>query len=132
MNHLPIDVEVGRPGGRMESFRAVWDTGAMRTAISFSVLKDIRLVRIGSVVVNGVHSRTISPVVIANIRLSNNILFDKLGIIVCDLPARIDVLLGMDIITRGDFAVSNTCNETFLSYRKPSQRKIDFTRGDFL
>ena len=38
----------------------------------------------------------------------------------------IDVLLGMDIITIGDFAITNQEKKTTFSFRFPSLEKIDF------
>jgi hypothetical protein len=37
-----------------------------------------------------------------------------------------DVLIGMDIITLGDFAVTNPEDKTKLSYQMPSTHDIDF------
>jgi uncharacterized protein YchJ len=39
-----------------------------------------------------------------------------------------DVLIGMDIITRGDFAVTNSDGRTTFSYRWPSTKRIDFVK----
>jgi len=36
------------------------------------------------------------------------------------------MLIGMDIIGIGDFAVSNYNNKTIFSFRYPSKHKIDF------
>jgi hypothetical protein len=41
-----------------------------------------------------------------------------------------DVLIGMDIINQGDFAVSNVGGLTQFSFRIPSQVKIDFVDQD--
>ena len=38
-----------------------------------------------------------------------------------------DVLIGMNIITQGDFAVTNQNDKTMLSFRMPSRESIDFT-----
>ena len=38
----------------------------------------------------------------------------------------IDVLIGMDIINRGDFAVSNRNGKTMFSFRIPSMSDFDF------
>lgn len=40
----------------------------------------------------------------------------------------IDVLIGMDIITIGDFAVSNYRGKTQFTFRIPSQANIDFSK----
>jgi len=39
-----------------------------------------------------------------------------------------DVLIGMDIINRGDFAVTNKNGKTVFSYRFPSTEQIDFVK----
>ena len=41
-----------------------------------------------------------------------------------------DVLIGMDIIGSGDFAVTNSENKTVMTYRIPSVSRIDFTNSD--
>ena len=42
----------------------------------------------------------------------------------------IDVLIGMDIINRGDFAVSNRDGSTTFSFRIPSIESFDFVKED--
>ncbi len=37
-----------------------------------------------------------------------------------------DVLIGMDVITQGDFAITNKDGKTTFSFRSPSLAKIDF------
>ena len=44
----------------------------------------------------------------------------------------IDVLIGMDIINRGDFAVSNRNGATSFSFRIPSVEDFDFAAEDNL
>jgi hypothetical protein len=39
-----------------------------------------------------------------------------------------DILIGMDIITFGDFAVSNFNKKTSFSFRIPSEAEIDFSK----
>ena len=41
-----------------------------------------------------------------------------------------DVLIGMDIINRGDFAVTNQNRKTKFSFRFPSIGDIDFVEED--
>ena len=40
----------------------------------------------------------------------------------------IDVLIGMDIISKGDFAVSNYNGKTQFSFRLPSQEDVDYKK----
>lgn len=39
------------------------------------------------------------------------------------------MLIGMDIINKGDFAVSNYQNKTVFSFRMPSESLMDFVTG---
>jgi len=45
-----------------------------------------------------------------------------------DLSPNVDVLIGMDIIGLGDFAVTNKDGKTVFSYRMPSMECIDFVK----
>ncbi len=40
----------------------------------------------------------------------------------------IDVLIGMDIISNGDFAVSNYDGKTYFSFRLPSQEHVEYKK----
>ena len=44
-----------------------------------------------------------------------------------DLGPHTNLLIGMDIIEKGDFAVTNHNGETVLTYRFPSSELIDFS-----
>ncbi|MCL2151275.1 MAG: hypothetical protein FWH50_03535 [Coriobacteriia bacterium] len=53
------------------------------------------------------------------------------GLKVIEATARLqdfDVIIGMDIITRGDLALTNKDGKSCFSFRIPSQAKIDFTK----
>ncbi len=39
-----------------------------------------------------------------------------------------DVLIGMDIITQGDVAITNLGGNTVFSFRIPSQKQVDFVQ----
>jgi len=59
--------------------------------------------------------------------LPNNIVVSE--VLVCDSEIgaqKIDVLIGMDVILLGDFAVSNYQGETTFTFRIPSQKKTDY------
>jgi hypothetical protein len=40
------------------------------------------------------------------------------------------MLIGMNIITMGDFAITNHRGQTVMSFRVPSLQKIDFVAGE--
>ena len=64
-----------------------------------------------------------------NIKLPNDVEFQALPVILGNLPGY-DVLIGMDIIRLGDFAITHPAGETKFSFRIPSQADIDFARDD--
>ena len=66
---------------------------------------------------------------LVNIRLPNNVGFSPLRVTLGELGDA-DLLIGMDIINQGDFAVTNSQNKTKFSFRIPSQADIDFVAED--
>ena len=64
-----------------------------------------------------------------NIKLPNDLEFQALPVILGDLPGY-DMLIGMDIIGLGDFAITHPEGDTKFSFRIPSQADIDFARDD--
>ena len=64
-----------------------------------------------------------------NIELPNEVVFPGLLVTLGDFLGG-DVLIGMDIIGAGDFAVTNQNGITKFSYRYPSSADIDFVRED--
>lgn len=62
---------------------------------------------------------------LVNIALPNKVAFQNLEVTHLQL-AGADLLIGMDIISRGDFAVTNVGGITTFSYRFPSIQTIDY------
>ncbi len=69
------------------------------------------------------------PIYYANILLYNNVQVEDLRVGLFE-ARDIDVLIGMDIINRGDFAVSNRNGATSFSFRIPSVASFDFAAED--
>lgn len=78
--------------------------------------------------VQGIHGQRMSPVFRVNIQLPNNTGFSYLEVTLGQITGA-DVLLGMDVIAQGDFAITNRGGKTTFSYRYPSQEEIDFQKG---
>lgn len=108
-----------------ETFNAIWDTGATNSVISKRVASKLGLIPFNMTTVNHAGGKSVVPVYKVNIELPNQVGF--VGINVSEgVLAGADVLIGMDIITKGDFAVSNVNGHTTFTYRVPSIEKIDF------
>jgi len=108
-----------------KKFVAIWDTGASGTVISQKVINECGLKPISIAMVNTANDTRLSSVYFASIFLPNHVYFPQLRVIEGTI-SEADVLIGMDIITRGDFAVTNSDGRTTFSYRWPSTKRIDF------
>lgn len=73
-----------------------------------------------------------------SIELPNLVEFDTWEVMKVDLDyqideketgaKRVDVLIGMDILSQGDFAVTHFEGKTCFSFRMPSIRRIDYNK----
>ena len=98
---------------------ALWDTGATISAITPAVAQNLSLVPINRVRVNGVNNISLADVVKISIVLTNQIVIQEINVVVCNLITGVDMLIGMDIIQRGDFSISNGNGKTLFSFAIP-------------
>lgn len=115
------------------SYIAIWVTGATSSCITQNVvskldLKPISITKMTSS--GGVFDRNVNLV---NIYLPNKVAIPFVKVIeVSDLTQdvndKIEVLIGMDIISMGDFSVTNKDNKTCFSFRIPSIVETDFVK----
>lgn len=110
----------------MLEFYAIWDTGATGCVITQSVVDACGLVSTGRAKVNGVHGESEVDTFLVNIFLPNSVGISGVPVTLGILGEDADVLIGMSIINRGDFAVTNLDGITKFSFRFPSQVHIDF------
>lgn len=75
--------------------------------------------------VRGVHGVKESETYLVNIALPDRVVFTGLRVTRGNFEGG-DILIGMDIINQGDFAVTNHKGTTKFTYRIPSQGHIDF------
>ena len=116
-------------GGKETTVRALWDAGATSTCISKDAVTALSLVPLGK---RQMH--TPSDVYTANtyqidILLPNNVI--ARDFVVCDSEIGtqgLGMLIGMDIISQGDFAVSNYNGKTVFTFRTPSQERTDYVK----
>lgn len=111
--------------------KAIWDTGATNSAITERVAHALKLQPSGQTRVNTASGPTIQNTYEVNIFLPNTVYSSFITVTECkdltkDENDGIDVLIGMDIICRGDFSITNFEGKTTLSFRMPSSHKIDY------
>jgi predicted aspartyl protease len=110
---------------RLHKFSALWDTGATHSVISKRVVDTLGIKHEGFIPI--AHANGIDEVLIYHVGLvlPSGIAFPMPNAAQTELTG-IDVLIGMDITNRGDFAVTNRNGKTMFSYRFPSMTDIDF------
>ena len=107
-------------------FKAIWDTGATATVVTPAVAVQCGLVQTGLQRVGTANGTAIKPTYIVDLYLPNMLCVPGVRVTEGDLPTGTDLLIGMDIIGSGDFAVTNFDDKTVFTFRMPSMGLIDF------
>jgi predicted aspartyl protease len=108
-------------------FKALWDTGATGCVISSKVVGSLKLIPIGKAKVFHANGESIVNIYSVDIVLSEELSFDGLIVTEGILPD-IDVLIGMDIISQGDFAITASRQKTKFSFQVPSTHDTDYVK----
>ena len=109
--------------------KAQWDTGATRTCISKDVVKQLDLVPTGMINISTPSGTKVVHVYMIDVLLPNSLLVKNVQACGTEIGSQgIQVLIGMDIIALGDFAVSNAKNQTVFSFRIPSKEHTDLVK----
>ena len=112
----------------MVPFEAIWDTGATHSAITQAVIDACGLGPTGITKVRHVAGEKLVETYLVNIGLPNNVAVYNVRATKAELTPGSDILIGMDIMSRGDFAVTNFGGTTKFSFRVPSVEHIDFVK----
>lgn len=122
-----FDHTISQPAEPTKEYNAIWDTGATKTAISKIVVKECGLKPTGMCKVQTAAGETDSCTYFVSVYLPNKVCLSQLRVTEVNISGA-DVLIGMDIIVNGDFAVTNHGGKTNLSFRMPSVECIDFVK----
>lgn len=107
-----IETEVGLrsrfdgDGTQYHSYDAIWDTGAMSSCLSPKIAEEIGLFPIDTILIRGVgNNATIRrPVYLVDLKVSSGMVIRGVKIIGVEIAGG-DVLIGMDVISRGNFSI---------------------------
>jgi len=119
-----------QPASEGEYFDAIWDTGATMSVISAKVVAKFGLQSVDRIEASTGHGEGWTDVFRINMILPNGHLYTNVRAIRMKIP-KADVLIGMDILSKGDFAVTHTEQLTVLSFREPSKGPVDFLESKF-
>ena len=75
---------------------------------------------------HGVHGPQLCSTFLVNVLLPNGVQIANLVVTEGKLTQGTDVLIGMDIISMGDFTLTQRGGTTWMSFRMPSQARVDY------
>lgn len=108
---------------------AQWDTGATGTCISKDLVRQLQLNPTGKIRVHTPSGIGTMSKYLIDIVLNNEVIIKNVIVMDSEIGNQgIDILIGMDIIGLGDFAVSNYNGKTQFTFRIPSQSHIEFSK----
>ncbi len=128
--HISADFDPSSPPNEsdLKKYVAIWDTGATNSVITQRVIQECNLKPISVTKVNTANGEHLSNVYLTGIWLPNKVRIAQVRVTEGKIADPVDVLIGMDIICLGDFAVSNKDGKTNFSFRIPSIECLDFVK----
>jgi hypothetical protein len=132
---LPVtSEEVQTQDVKLKEYIAIWDTGATHSAITKKVVDDLKLQPTGVRETRHAGGKSSNNTYLVNILLPNGVMVPYVRVTEVQLipddnvsdDEQPQLLIGMDIIGLGDFAVTNINSKTTFSFRIPSVQEIDF------
>ncbi len=121
----PRDTHVTQP--TFIQFNALWDTGAEKSVITKEVAEKLGLIPSGQARVCHANGSDIVNTYLVSIALPNSVVFPQLRVSEGILSG-FDVLIGMDIIACGDFAITCSQQKTKFTFQVPSSHDLDFVK----
>lgn len=115
--------------GKQINSLGIWDTGATNSVITKSAASMLGLKPVGRATVRGVNGENDVNVYVLKIELNNKQITLTTRVTECEelsADCGICMLIDMDIITMGDFVITNFENKTTMSFICPSQKSIDY------
>lgn len=129
-NEIITDVKAKNGFGIQDiTTKGLWDTGAQNSAITKKAALQLGLVPLKRTNIRGVHGIKEVNVYLIEIILNNPNITVKCLVTECDELSKdgsVDLLLGMNVISHGDFVISNFDGKTSMTFRVPSLQTTDF------
>lgn len=124
----PFDPNTDAPEPRPEihSTRGLWDTGASRSVITKATARSLGLVPTSLARMTHAGGATDANVYLVNLYLPNRVMIHTIGVVEMEDTGGFGALIGMDVITLGDFALTNYNDTTVMSFRYPSIQTVDY------
>lgn len=128
---FPFDPKInkGEKPPKLSKSTALWDTGATASVITQKTAATLGLKPFTKIMVSHADGESLQNVYLVNFYLPNKVLLPNVRVTECkDTSGTFGVIIGMDIISLGDFAITNFKGETTLSFRIPSIATTDYVK----
>ncbi|MCL2722629.1 MAG: retroviral-like aspartic protease family protein [Treponema sp.] len=119
---IPVTIYASRNSteGKSITIDAIWDTGATNSVIAPNIFEELALDSIDKSIMSGIsYKNKEADVVIATIVLPNGKIINNKRFSVNEIPGT-EILIGMDIISMGDFVITNAKGKTMFSFVIPT------------
>ena len=104
------------------TINSLWDTGATATCIKPELFDRLKLRLLDSsshTMIAGIGGKITAKTTLLSLFITSTFEISFCPVYVADFPGNADILIGMDIINKGDFVVCNTNNKTSFSFVVP-------------
>jgi len=106
---------------------ALWDTGATKSVVTEATARALGLTPVGTTLVNHAGGSSSHNTYLINFYLPNNVCVYGVLVSECpDIAGSFGAIIGMDIISQGDFSITNCNGQTWMTFRVPSIQPIDY------
>jgi len=107
---------------------ALWDTGAMLSVISPEIAEKLKLDIVDTIQIAGINGESLAEVAIISIQFPNGAIIKDVRVAICRMTPGNEMIIGMDVITQMDIAITNGGGQTQFSFAVPPyENRIDFT-----
>ena len=107
---------------------ALWDTGAMLSVISPKVAEKLNLDIVDTIQITGINGESLAEVAVISIRFPNGAIIQDIRVTICNMSPENEMIIGMDVITQMDIAITNGGGQTQFSFAiPPFKNRIDFS-----
>jgi predicted aspartyl protease len=107
---------------------ALWDTGAMVSVISPEVVAKLKLDIVDTIQIVGINGESLAEVAVISIHFPNGAVIEDVRVAICSMSPGNEMIIGMDVITQMDIAITNGGGQTQLSFAiPPFEKRIDFS-----
>lgn len=118
--HLPISTKPYKT-------HTLWDTGSTNSSLTKVTIQALGLLPVGTTMVNHAGGSSQSNTYLVNFFLPNKVGVSGVLVTECqNVVGNFGAIIGMDIITQGDLAITNLDGFTWMSFRTPSMGHIDY------